>query len=645
MGNINKNKLSFIFLVLFVVFGAIYISQIKPAVQGDGREYILQTVAFQNHLSFGVTVDDFQQAQKEFYTVSDALETVYYSDNPMHPYKNARYSNHYGSYSALVMPVKVLIQSMGIYPLWAFTIVNFLLWIAALFVIFICLKAENKQKLCLIVLTIINPVVNYLDWTHSEMYLYSFTIIGMVFFYNKKYGKSIFFLSVAAMQNLGLLPFAMVVGIDLIIEKIINYKRENENWKLVDFLKKNILEIIPYGLCYIPGIIPIMSTYVKFHTFNLVADVATENKYLLHKALDYLFDLNLGILPFEGIILILFLLMAIVGIKNNRRSSLINICGVCGMLFVVSNQLQINCGMEGMMRYNIWIFPVMMFFVVMNFEKVFKTKSNNLIIIPIGLQVLATFVIIVGARYSYLEFAPWTEWILDKCPSIYNPSHGIFYSRVTHNESYYNELPVVYYNDKDQIRKILLSKEAETIFYSDKWELCDSDGNNINKKTLQTISIDDGDYKYVNVTGKIYRKTDYKLGDTIYLYTDRYNANMYDIKGISVKEDWGSWTDGEKVEFCIGIGGGDVKTIEGDIDVADTFYQTQNISLIVDDNIVYQSPINGETNISFKFPNNETGFHRIEILLPDAIRPSEVLNSMDTRKLGIGLRTIKFSKE
>ena len=65
MENINKNKLAFIFLVLFVVFGAIYISQIKPAVQGDGREYILQTVAFQNHLSFGVTVDDLISYDKE----------------------------------------------------------------------------------------------------------------------------------------------------------------------------------------------------------------------------------------------------------------------------------------------------------------------------------------------------------------------------------------------------------------------------------------------------------------------------------------------------------------------------------------------------------------------------------------------------
>ena len=76
--------------------------------------------------------------------------------------------------------------------------------------------------------------------------------------------------------------------------------------KTVGFLKEKGLRIVCYGVFYIPALIPMITCYVHFGVINRVASVAMENKYILSKAKDYLFDLNLGMLPYEPIILFAF---------------------------------------------------------------------------------------------------------------------------------------------------------------------------------------------------------------------------------------------------------------------------------------------------------------------------------------------------
>lgn len=506
---IKNNKLSFVLILAAFLFGIIYIRTFTPHLEGDGKEYIMQTVAFQNHFSFGVTTEDIEQAKTEFYNEADDLNEEYYVNqwNHMHEYGDAKYSNHYGSYSALVMPVKLIVMAFGAYPIWAFFITNLILYISAVLVVFFLLKVNVKKKLIMTMLTIFNPALFYLSWTHSEVYLYAFVVIGLVFYYNRQFGRAIFFLSVASMQNLGVLPFAMMVGIDLIVEKIKEYTVNNNKFKLIDFIKQYALSIIPYGLCYIPGMLPLFSTFVKFHTFNLVADAARENKYLFDKAWAYLTDLNLGILPYEPVILLLFLIMIIIGLKRCTREALINLIGVGSMIYIIANQLQINCGMQNIMRYNVWIIPMMIFFVICNWEKIWKTE-RALLLAGLSETVITTVVIsyiLIGwGSFSCVQFAHWTNALMQAAPGLYNPTHGIFYSRALGGETYYHAEPIVYTTGDGRARKILLSKEAEEIFYSDSWLLCDENGNEIDKTTLKTVSVDEGDYKYINLTGNIY---------------------------------------------------------------------------------------------------------------------------------------------
>lgn len=69
----------------------------------------------------------------------------------------------------------------------------------------------------------------------------------------------------------------MMVGLYYISEKVAVYMDENERFRLPDFCTKNGLEIILHGVFYIPALIPVVSTYLRFGTISLVADVMYVN--------------------------------------------------------------------------------------------------------------------------------------------------------------------------------------------------------------------------------------------------------------------------------------------------------------------------------------------------------------------------------
>ncbi len=644
---IRDNLTGLVLIVCFALFCILYFPHVTLENTGDGAEYILQVISVQKHLSFGVTEQDVLLAKKEFYNEADILEHTF--SNDLHAYSDKFYCNHFGVYSLLVLPIKLLVQLFGLYPLWAFPITNLILWTAALLVIVFGLKTTQRNKICILLLSMINPAFFYLTWIHTEIYIFSFVIIGLVFFYNRQYGRSILFFSVAAMQNIAVLPFAMMVGLDYILNRIVLYKKESDKNGLREFVKKDGIRIVSYGFFYVPALLPLVLTYIRFGTFSLVAEAAMESKYLLHKAVDYLFDLNIGIFPYEPIVLIFFVVLAVLGIKKCTRVALVNLFGVFGILFVISNQLQINSGMHIIMRYNVWIIPIMCFYVMMwqggVWDKAY-TRKNIVVIFELFFTTAMIFYTNTSnGKFSSIEFAPWTEVVMDKTPQLYNPSHGIFYSRELGTETYYSSKPVAYENEEGYVRKVLLSEEAEELFYSDEYVIVDETGKQIDKLLLDTVTIDQGDYKYVNIKDNYYMAYAYELGTEIWFYTEEYNADDYVVQGLSVKEEWGSWTEGNKTIMLFYIEDIDTDFLNITLELDGVFCEKQNVTILANNDVVYEHVLEGEQEINFIVQNPETGFLKLEIELPDAVAPSEVVEgSADSRVLGVGLKKMSIDE-
>lgn len=660
----GKNKksafywMSVVTIILFFAGLVIYLTTLELGVRGDGHEYIMQTVAFQNHFSFGITSADVEEAKEQFYDNQKGIEKTYAtafsqsSGNMACDERGVVYSNHFGAYSALVTIVKLVLIKLNVYPLWAFSITNLILWMAAILVIFFCLKVDDKKKFCVLILIMLNPVFYYLSWVHTEMYIFAFEVIGLVFLYNKQYALSILALSVSAMQNLGVLPMAAVVGIAYILDCYDKYTSEKSDKNILRFMRAYWWKIVPYGFCYLPAFCPIIMTYVRFGVFNRVASIATENKYMFHKAIDYLFDLNLGIFPYEPIILIGFIVLIIVGIKKCPRDAILNLLGVIGILYIIAHQKQINSSMQGINRYCVWIIPIMIFYVVLHCQPTGKAGKGLVVAVLQGVYtaVIVSYCVWFGGAYTPYQFANWTQVLIDVAPQLYNPTHGIFYTRTRGKETYTWLEPMVYTNEQGYVRKILVNEAAKTQFFDDSYFLLDDKGNQIDKNTLKGHAVDDGVYVYYNFNGKIRwlsKCLEYELGDTIgtiYFYSDQYNADAYVQMGLSSKEENGSWTNGDEFIMDFTLDDTSFPLIGISMDVGNTFYHPQSISILINGKEVYQNTVEGKTNIEFIFENPRTDIIELTMLLPDSVVPAEIMESKDLRDLGLMLSTMKIVK-
>lgn len=645
----KNNKFRFASLITIVVFcfvSLIYLkSKSSTEIQGDGHEYVLQTSSIQNHFSFGITEDDLKLAKTEFSKNQVTLNKVY---NSLPKVKNITYCYHYGAYSALVVPVKLLLLKFSKYPIRAFHLTNLLLWTIALLTIFIFLKADDEQKFYLLLLTSVNPAFFYLNWVHTEIYCFSFIVVGLVFFYNKNYYRAILFTSIASMQNLAILPIVAIVGLDFIYNLFVE-NRSSEKKCIGFFLCYWKKFVIAFFMC-VPGFLPIIVNYILFSTYSLVASHVMEKTYLVGKSLAYLFDLNLGILPFEPIVLFIFIFMIFIGLKKNFWPSIINVLGVGGILFIISHEVQINCGMHCIARYNLYIIPLMIFFVVMNWNHTFEKRKNTLFYrISVSLASILCFVTVSfcftkRGEYNYLQFASWTKKILNTIPSLYNPPRGIFYSRAIHYELYHADYPVFYYDEINGFpRKVLLNADSEKSWYEN-FVFCDSAGKKIDNSKLIKIYIDRKKYYYLNLPLNITLK--YNLNNKLVCKKNdsRITPYSYFYQGLSVLEDWGSWTDGHSVKGRFCIDSDEKKSpLTASFNLATVFNGKQHVIAKVNDETVFDGVVTAGNNLEFPFMLPDDGLVSIVLELPDACSPKSLGQSEDSRILALAIQSFEIS--
>ncbi len=167
-----------------------------------------------------------------------------------------------------------------------------------------------------------------------------------------------------------------------------------------------------------------------------------------------------------------------------------------------------------------------------------------------------------------------------------------------------------------------------------------------------------GDVSSLRMTGREYIGRDdytyygevvsrYKPGaiiDTIYFYSDQYNADRYVVKGLSWQEDWGSWTDGDEMVLSLPLNHTDAAFIGINLNVFSTFYQPQSVIVLVNGRYVCEETVADSQQLEFAFENPGTDAVELTLLLPDSMAPSEVTESEDPRDLALGLLTMEVTE-
>lgn len=643
------NKLSICLLAVFFC-GAGVVLSFWPigGVLGDDHEYILQTVSFQNHFSFGLTDDDFKEGVKQFPREAKILRSRY-SSYPVAD-DGLKYGHHFGAYSAVVTPLKIVLLRLGVYPLWAFRIVNIFLWMMAAFCVYFVLRADIRLRFSLLLLLLFNPIFFYTHWTHTELWIFAFAVVGLVFFYNQRYHLAIFSFSIAAMQNLGIMPYDMIIGLAFLGHLFDRQKQQTGTGSPSRFIKDNWRSILFAGVCYIPAFIPLIHTYIHFGTYSLVAREVMESSYLFDKMWAYLFDWNMGIFPFEPFILLAFLFISVRCFRSETRNAILNLIGVGGMLFIVAHEKQVNCAMLGISRYAVWILPSMIFFVIMHWRYGWK-KLLALSVMESIFSALIIGWVCVGSGahhglYSCWQFAPWTKKIMECVPQFYNPTHGIFYTRALNRETYHSKKPVAYCDPNGYVRKILCSEEAIDKLEHEEYGLIDEKLTQYDFHSLKRSTADEGKYVYFNTSDPLRLMRFYTLGSELSFKKKSYNVDGYDIKGIFRPENNFTWTNGHEVEFTNFYIRDSVDRVQGILRLEGVYNHKQRITILVNNMEVYSDFVkNEQKEITFVYSEMK-GQHlmNLKILLPDAVAPAAIQNSKDQRELGVKIQSIVFNK-
>ena len=632
--------ISWLLILTLSIAGLAVISQAESyQLPGDSFEYLMMPVSIMNHGTTSVTDQDIEDAK--LYYGNNIFDTIYRdradvtliqgSDGKM-------YAKHFGLYSVLGIPLRNAFHMVYVNPAKAFQYMNLLYWVAACLIVQLFLRAEQWKKTMLMLFLVFNPAWFYLSWVHTEILMFSLVVISLVMRNNGKYVLSMLFMSFAAMNNLTLLVPSLFLGIEFII------RAYNDNGKKISTVVK---KTIPVFLASIPGFIPVIRSFALFGTYSPVAAVAStsmssdpvDNRFIC--ALSYIFDPNQGMIIYTFLIVPVFLILVVYNLikRRNLLLTVLDLLCVAAMLFIVSQELHINCGMSYIMRYNIWILPFIAFFDVLNLG--FKAAVPVFSVSGLWSLFVIILVSVVSTPNVCLNYTLFGKFFIENFPSLYNPPVGIFYSRTLNEENYYCEYPVPYYDDEGNLRKILLTPEAEELMDEGEWTIYDPDMNPVDFRNLSSTFVNGPQFRYVNISEPGF----HMVRDTEQLdFSDLTQTDRSIIVSDVGFEGEQALIYGNYMRLLLHVMPGDY---EGSLGIANVFGGEQYVTIKVNGTVVFEGAVGmDEGSIDFDFTVGDDFVCDVVIEVPGALSPMWVIpGSEDNRVLSLYLTEFDYSQK
>ena len=649
-GKINIKKIIIAYVLVFTFAMALKI-MIIPAgmVIGEFDDYTLMSASLINDFNFTISQEDLVYAEKLF----PEWASFYKNQYALSPYVSKggdQLAWYAPTYSMFVIPFIFILKVMNISTCYAYRVANLFFLITSLLIVIKKVDMKDALKLLMIMALTIHPIVLLLVWPSAEVFLFGLILLSVAFWSNRQYKWAALFCSLAGTLNVVI----MIWGIVMIIDYFLNLSklRTHDESFIKFFFLKSWKDLIGYGYCYLISVMPIVFNYYQIGHINLSGASMTEYdiQSVIGHFIAYFVDLNFGFLPYFSVLLILDIVVFLVALANKKSKKYVfMLISLIGITFGYSMMVHINCGMSAISRYNSWnsIFIIFIAFLGMD-ELINRQVVYKVCLVVTTIGVFATFGAIKLANESnYVNMLPTAKWVLDNYPSLYNPLHSTFNSRVSHVDGGYSyKLPLVYYDDQGLVRKILLDEHTvEDIRQNFSGSVEDTawlnkELNRVDKEKYISISKNRRIERIVKVTEK----------DVIQLSGNNsiWNGNQYIKAGISGNESWGTWTDGNRVvftklRFADEVGDAKYNMI---IHVKTVFSRPQKVVVLVNEEVVHEAilQVGAIEKMNISFQTDKNGDAKIELLLPNAVKPVEVGEGNDGRTLGLGLSLIEFKK-
>lgn len=642
-GKYNTNFWVGLYICLYFIIISFINFKSIPLPVGEWDDYSFPVVSILNEFDFSVSDSDYHKFKLMFPEWNSFSHYISFSKHII--YDGTELTWYFPTYSIFAVPFIVVLQCLDLPLSYAFVILNIVAIIVFLIVIYRCLNVTKYTKVVTVLLCSINPIIFYINWISAEVLIYSLLGIAIVFWYNRDFNKAAFLLSIAGTMN----PTVMAIGVAIIVDYFVClykmwHKKESS---IIGIQKRTFL----FLCCFILSVVPFVYNYWHTGYINLTASYSyflISDERPFERFVAYLFDINFGLFPYFPLILIWLFSIIFLSVLKIRYRFLLMISSFFLTIFAYSFMTHINCGMSGIARYNSWISVFMILIVCCYYDEVINKKIiDKIFVITVFISILLSASIVysfgpvrANKTINHTFMTPIARFVLFNYPSFYNPLFSTFNSRVNHIDGgYVFQAPIVYFDDKHCIRKILCKAEDFSVLV-DKWIVGENELSQIKKKFEK---LGDG-VGYVSFENSLQvQMFEYLgIGDNIFFHSEKYNAKKYIVNGISEKEDNFSWTDGNKATMRFRVDEKYInKSLMLKIVLAGTFNGKQATTIKINGEIVYDGVVTNGSNIEFAFSPKDRAVE-MEFLLPGAVSPKSLGFSEDLRNLALAIKNIRI---
>ncbi|MFM5482318.1 hypothetical protein ACET9B_18985 [Aeromonas veronii] len=422
--NITKLLVKKTTILVYIAFAFLIFSVCKslataPMINGDGHEYYLMSESFFNHGSANLLEEDIQTAKAK----SEKYEFVipYINDQSISGYYESiydeLYSYHFFAYVIATLPFKYIAQLFGLNDLYGFYLANIFIYFTSLLVMAFS-KNSFKFNLSLMLFAIFGPGYFYITWTHPEVYTYGlvFSAIALYFSNSKKWFYFLF--AVASFQN----PPVILFSSCFLIYDIVNWFRAGRH-------KDIIYSVFLTGLSLIPSVF----YFYNYGVPNLIAREGYSElaNISINRVVGLIFSPVHGLILYNPLLSVLFFvaLVCVLFKRNNVFFSFLMAIGIFLTISASATTHNWNSGMTNVIRYAVWVYPLLCMFVAVVFKKYILEVS---LVNCFAFLLSALFIVNNG----YVHFNSLSTSIITHAPRFMITDYESFCENTYHQDGY-----------------------------------------------------------------------------------------------------------------------------------------------------------------------------------------------------------------
>lgn len=352
-------KLLLAVVVIYAVFLAGITVQTGSKFIGEAASYTLTTVSLVNDGNAIISQDDIAKAKEFFPEWAERYDefkgSSYTTEQGVVPW-------YFATYPAVCIPAFVILKLAGATLESAFCLTNLACFLLVLAAAALEPRLRGGQRALLCLVLGIHPAIFYLSWPSAEVFQFACIAVASIWWAAGRKHPAALLIAIGGTTN----PCILAIGLAMIGEYLVSIWKTTAGQlrqRAVQFIGQ-WKQIILYGCCYLPGLVPFAYNYSICGAINLTASHSEEwiplnDGTLLRHLLAYFLDWNFGILPYMPLLLIVWIALVIPAVIRRRWRYLWMSGGLLATMLGYSLMANINCGMDGIARYNAWVTALM----------------------------------------------------------------------------------------------------------------------------------------------------------------------------------------------------------------------------------------------------------------------------------------------